>query len=123
MVSELVRSVSASELAFIAGRDYGQDADRHLAALNAVCLEQGGIIGTDQYWFPYEVIELGAHTLAPGHEREFAICTLLVLANVSAGVDTSTDIQAKFADRAADYDSLPVTLREEILHAYQTAEG
>jgi len=68
------------------------------------------------------VIELGSHALKPGHEREFAICTLLVLANVAAGIDTSTDVQAKFADRAPDYDRLPAALREEILHAYQAAE-
>ena len=89
----LVKSASESELAFIAALDYGQDAERHLAALRAVCFEQGGVIRPDQYWFPYEVIELGAHSLREGHEREFAICTMLVLANVAARVDTSTDLQ------------------------------
>ena len=122
MESSTVRSASEQELRFIAARDYGQDAERHFAALCSVCYEQGGLIQPDQIWFPYEVVELGSHSLFPGHDREFAICTLLVLANVVAGIDTSTDLQAKFADRAAEYDLLPSDLREEILRAYQSAE-
>ncbi len=110
------------ELAFIAGLDYGQNKQRHLDALHVLSEKQGGIIGADQFWFPYEVIELGSHELKAGHEREFAICTLLVLANVAAGVDTSTDLNAKFEDRAADYDKLPSALREEILTAYKDAK-
>ena len=119
----LVQSASESELAFIAALDHGQDVERHLAALRAVCFEQGGVIRPDQHWFPYEVIELGAHWLQQVHEREFAICTMLVLVNVAARVDTSTDLQAKFADRAADYDRLPGAFREEVLHGYRVAEG
>jgi hypothetical protein len=123
MVPAVFRSVTESELAFIAGLDYGQDAPRHLEALRVVCFSQEGIVSSEQQWFPYEVIELGSHSLRPGHEREFAICTLLVLANVAAGVDTSTDVQGKFGDRAADYDRLSTELREEILNAYKRAEG
>ena len=123
MIPAFVRSVTAAELAFIAGLDYGQDTHRHLEALQAVCFKQDGIVTSEQQWFPYEVIELGSNALTPGHEREFAVCTLLVLANVAAGVDTSTDVQAKFADRAGDYDRLPNELREEILNAYRRAEG
>ncbi len=123
MVSALLDAVSESELAFISSLDYGQDTQRHLEALHTVFFGQGGIVKSDQRWFPYEVIELGSNALTPGREREFAICTLLVLANVAAGVDTSTDVQAKFEDRASDYDRLPPDLREEILNAYQRAEG
>jgi hypothetical protein len=122
MVADLARTATEEELAFIAALDYGQDTERHMAALRAVCMDQGGIVRPDQYWFPYEVIEMGAHSLQRGHEREFALCTLLVLANVAAGIDISTDVQAKFTDRAADYDGLPTILREEILSAYQRAD-
>jgi hypothetical protein len=118
-----VQSASDAELSFIASLDYGQRAEQHLAALREVIFKQGGITRDGQHWFPYEVVELGSHSLRPGHEREFAICTLLVLANVAAGIDTSTDIQAKFAERAAEYDQLPAQLREEILNAYRSAEG
>ncbi len=122
MESRVVRELSEREFEFIAALDYGQDSDRHLAALRSVCVEQRGILHSDQLWFPYEVIELGSHKLVPGHEREFAACTLLVLANVAVGVDTSTDLKEKFKDRAADYDRLPLDLREEILGAYEAAE-
>ena len=54
------------------------------------------------------MIELGAHQLHQGHEREFAICTLLVVGAVKAGFDTSTDLSQKFHDRAADYDKLHI---------------
>jgi hypothetical protein len=123
MISAVVRSVTESELAFIASADYGQDVQEHLAALRGLIFEQDGILRDGQTWFPYEVVELGSHSLKPGHEREFVICTLLVLANVAAGVDKSTDIAAKFADRAAEYDQLSPQLREEILNAYTLAEG
>jgi len=123
MIPAVVRTMTEGELAFIAGLDYGQDAQRHLESLRAVCFKRGGIVTSEQQWFPYEVIELGSNALTHGHEREFAICTLLVLANVAAGVDTSTDVQAKFAARADDYDRLPGELREEILNAYKRAEG
>lgn len=111
MVADLARTVTDDELAFIAALDYGQDIARHLAALRLVRREQKGIVSPKQRWFPYEVIELGAHALRPGHEREFSLCTLLVLANAAAGADTSTVLHAKFADRAADYDRLPCELR------------
>src|ERR1700741_4297330 len=108
MISKTIASVTESELTFIASLDYGVRADEHFAALKRVIYEQGGLPRADQYWFPYEVIELGAHHLEPSHEREFAICTFLVIAAVNAGVDCSTDLSQKFHDRAADYDRLPL---------------
>ncbi len=114
---------SDEELAFIGGLDHGQDAEKHLAALRRVLSEKGGIVGDGQHWYPYEVIELGAHWLQSGHEREFALCTLLVIENVAAGTDTSTDLAAKLAERAADYDRLPAPLRDLILSAYEKING
>ncbi len=114
---------SDEELAFIGALDHGQDAEQHLAALRSVLSERGGIVGDGQHWYPYEVIELGAHWLQPGHEREFALCTLLVIENVAAGTDTSTDLVAKLAERAADYDRLPAPLRDLILSAYEKVNG
>ena len=79
MLSSIVTSITESEPTFIAGLDYGQKQDQHLDALRKVIFEQDGVSTRPQYWFPYEVIELGAHSLESGHEREFAICTLLVV--------------------------------------------
>jgi len=79
VLSSIVTSITESEPTFIAGLDYGQKQDQHLDALRKVIFEQDGVSTRPQYWFPYEVIELGAHSLESGHEREFAICTLLVV--------------------------------------------
>ncbi len=117
---EFLKSLEPEELQFISRRDYGEDAETHLASLLGV-VESGGGFREDQYWHPYEVVELGAHSLVPGHQREFAACTLLVIAAVRSGFDTSTDLAGKFADRAADYDKLDPALRESVLAAYASA--
>jgi len=121
VLSSTVTSITDDELTFISGLDYGQNRDRHLEALRKVIFEQDGVPTREQYWFPYEVIELGAHSLKPGHEREFTICTLLVINAVLTGFDNATDLCAKFSDRAAEYDALSVSLRDELLAAYQNA--
>jgi len=123
MLSPLIKSVSESELSYIAELDYGQDSHRHFESLRAVILGQDGSLREGQIWYPYEVIELGANALRPGHEREFVICTLLVIQAVTDGFDSSTDLTTKFSDRAQDYDLLPPMLRDEVLRAYQIARG
>jgi hypothetical protein len=89
-----------------------------MLALRKLFRGQGRVISEGQDWHPYEVIELGAHSLIPGHEREFVACTLLVIAAIADGVDTSTTLAWKLDDRAADYDALPHGLREIVLDAY-----
>ncbi len=121
MSLQLISTISESELSFIAALDYGKDDNQHLEALRAVVFSQAGVIQEHQYWYPYEVIELGSHALTAGHEREFAICTLLVINAVSSGADISTDLIEKFEQRAQDYDQLPEALKSEVLHAYQAA--
>lgn len=117
-----LKSLDDDELKFIAGRDYGVDSDIHLEALRKLIKHQAGSLSEEQFWYPYEVIELGAHTLVPGHEREFAACTLLVLRAVASGYDTSTRVDWKLIDRAHDYDLLPPDLREAVLDAYLKTE-
>ena len=122
MKSDLVTSATESELAYIASLNYGLQAPQHLAALRKVVFEQDGQFQEGQHWFPYEVVELGAHALTAGHEREFAICTLLVVAAVRSGFDSATSLPTKFVEQAESYDVLPPVLREEILNAYEAAE-
>ena len=122
MLSPTVTSASTAELEYIASADYGQDVAKHLQALQLVIHSQDGVCNEDQSWFPYEVIELVSHALKPGHEQEFAICTLLVIHNVLSGTDSATDLASKFKRRASDYDVLPAPLRDEILDAYLLAE-
>src|SRR5262249_44435379 len=112
---DLISTVTPGELAFIAGLDYGQGSDQHLSALREVVFNQCGVPNQEQLWYPYEVIELGAHHLTPGHEREFVICTLLVIGAVAAGRDTYTDLQAKFEQHSSTYAALPAELRAPVL--------
>lgn len=116
----LLESLTEAELRFIAEGDYGVDADLHLDGLVKLLREQSGAPSEGQYWYPYEVVELGAHSLMPGHEREFAACTLLVIDAVATGYDTSTRLDWKFDERAGDYDRLPTPLRDLVLAAYLT---
>ncbi len=121
MLSQLTKTITESELQYIAALDYGQDSEKHLAALRSVVFHQDGDLQEGLLWHPYEVIELGAHSLAPGHEREFFFCTILVLQAVIGGYDTSTNLAEKLNDRSSDYDRLPAELREHVLRAYQLA--
>ena len=117
---ELLASLTPGELRYIAERDYQVDADLHLDALRS-WIAQGGTLDESHYWYPYEVIELTAHYLEPGHEREFAACTLVVLAAVASGYDNRTLLEWKFEDRAWDYDRLQPVLRDAVLAAYVAA--
>ena len=117
----LLESLTAAELEFIAGRNGGLEAHLHLEALKRLVNAQGGVLEEGQTWYPYEVIELCAHHLVRGHEREFTACTLLVLEAVASGFDKSTTLEWKLEDRAQDYDALPARYREAILDAYLRA--
>ena len=120
-MNPFVKSITESELAYVASLDYGEDSLKHLEALRAVIFEQEGNLKAEQYWHPYEVIELGALSLEPGHEREFVICTLLVIQAVVSGYDKSTDLAERRMDKASYYAALPVGLGEKISNAYQAA--
>jgi hypothetical protein len=121
LLHPLIKTATESELRYIASLDYGQDSERHLNALRSLIFEQGGDLQVDQYWYPHEVIALGSHHLADGHEREFFFCTMLLLQAVANGYDTSVGLGAKLSDRAGDYDRLPAALRDEVLRAYESA--
>jgi len=119
-LASLLKSLTPEELLYIAERDYRVDADLHLEALRS-WIQQGGRLEESHYWYPYEVIELTAHYLEPGHEREFAACTLVILDAVASGYDKCTSLEWKFEDRASDYDKLEPTLRDTVLAAYVAA--
>ena len=118
---ELIRSISQDELSFIAALDYGQNKEKHLEALNALIFKNSCTFTDDQYWFPYEVIQLGSHHLQEHHAREFTICTLLVIQAVKIGFDKSTNLIEKLSDRTNDYEKLPTELFAVILNAYSAS--
>lgn len=117
---ELLKTLTAEDLLFIASRDYGEDVEKHFASLRRV-IEAGGLFQEHEYRYPYEVVQLGSHALLPGHEREFVACTLLVIAAVRSGYDTATNLGDQFAERMADYDRLDPALRESVVSAYAWA--
>ena len=123
MLSALVRSASDSELAFVADLDYGVDAHLHLPALKRLIRDvDGDFTQIDEHsTYPREVIELGASWLQPGHEREFAICTLLWIHAIATESDRCTDLQDLYDLRAGDYSRLPSHLQEEIRQAFRSA--
>ena len=116
----LISSITEEELRFIANLDYGVDSERHYTELHCLIYKQGCIFTDDQHWHPYEVIELGSHALILGHEREFAICTLLVIHAVSSGYDKSTELDEKFSQHTQDYDKLSPELSGIVLSEYSS---
>jgi len=115
---DIINTITESEIEYVAGLEGGQDIQLHAEALKAVVFSQDGKIKQSQMWYPYEVIETCSHSLEKGHEREFFLCTLLVLHNVEQGADTHTDLESKLVSRKADYESLDEEHRELILSSY-----
>jgi hypothetical protein len=112
----LIKSISESELDFISRADYGQEYLRHKEALNKVIFEQNGIIKSDQYWFPYEVIELSRWSCKLGHEREFAICNVIIALSILGGTDGSNSIEYMLETLSSEYEILPVELKEVVIN-------
>jgi len=118
---EFIQTITEDELRFIANLDYGCGKEEHFHALKKVVFEQNGICNNTQFWYPAEVYELGSTSLQTGHEREFTICTLLVILNALNGRD-HIELSDKFDDRAYDYDQLPESLKSRIIQAYEQAK-
>lgn len=108
----LIRSISESELEFISKADYGQEYLRHKDALKKLIFEQNGIVAADQYWFPYEVVELSRWSCKEGHEREFAISNTIIALSILGGADGSNSIEHMFEQLSNEYDALPPELKE-----------
>ena len=111
-------TATPSELKFISERDYGQDADRHLAALKTLMFDQPGRFPDGDSWYPLEVLELGANGITVGHEREFVICCLLVLAAIDSGHCFSHFRESKYSQIEPMLSSLPTELAELLLSAF-----
>ncbi|MBS0372851.1 MAG: hypothetical protein JSS57_27055 [Proteobacteria bacterium] len=115
-----VLTASEQELWFIAGLDYTQDQEKHFQALKELIFQRNGTFLPTNTWFPYEVIELGANSAQVGHEREFAICSLLVIHGVASGFDTWTELEQKFSNASFTENMLP-ELTEILLEQYANA--
>ena len=111
----LLQSLTNDEREFIAGLDYGNDAEQHRYALDKV-IASSGIVDFEShgYWYPYEVIELGKKWLQEGHEREYAACLGIVLKNIETGNDQSNDLEWIIENQADSISQLPSELRDMI---------
>ncbi|MBA4386828.1 MAG: hypothetical protein C0404_02535 [Verrucomicrobia bacterium] len=105
---EFIGTITAAELDFIAGLNYGQDHDAHRKALDVV-IANGGVVDTAKQgvWFPLEVVELGRNSLQKGREREFALCVGIVLQTGRVG-DEAQELLEQHMD---EINSLPNDLR------------
>jgi len=115
---EIIQTITDKEVDYISRLDYNQESEIHRKELEALIHKQSGIVAEDQYWHPYEVVELCSHVLNPNHEREFVICTLIILLNVKNGTDHWSDLEFKLECRRTDYDSLSPSYREVVLNNY-----
>lgn len=114
----LVLSATPAELTFIAGLDYGQDTERHYVELRNLIFERNGAFADGEHWFPLEVIELGANSVTPGHEREFAICCLLLLSAIDSGHCFSQDRESKYSSIEPLLAKLPDELAILLVEVY-----
>lgn len=115
VVSELLNSLTDEELSFIAGLDYGTDLVRHLKALRGVITRGGNVHMETEYWYPYEVIELGKNAIQVGHEREYAACMALVFLNMASGQDKMNDVPYLLESQSENMALLPSYLQDMLL--------
>ena len=114
-LEDLLESLSEKERDFIAGLDYGHDANQHRTALDGI-VAAGGVVdfALYGYWYPYEVVELGKNGLQVGHEREYAACLGIVLRNIEQGTDLSNDLEYIIETEADSISQLPSELNAMI---------
>ena len=120
---KFVKSISEEELNFISLSDYGNDSERHKEALKKLIFEQDCVVSDEQFWYPYEVVELARWECKTGHEREFAICNIIIALSIIAGEDTSNDVCYMIDNNAQEYDKLPVDIKELVLNILTRANG
>jgi hypothetical protein len=111
-----IKSITQGEILYIASADYGMDVEKHKSALQTLIFEQDGIITQDQNWYPYEVIELRRWRCELSHEREFAICNLIIALSIINGADSCNSTEDMLDSIANEYDKLPNDLRDLVVN-------
>jgi hypothetical protein len=110
----IARAMRPDELDAVALADYGNDAERHLAALKDVIRNRAGLFPEGEAWFPAEAVERVAHDPeAPGFEG----CTALMLVNVLAQGALQGDVSFRWQHLAPAYTSLRPSARDPVLAA------
>jgi hypothetical protein len=117
---ELAKSITDDEMDYISCAD-GDDEEIHKSALRSLIFDQDCVCRSDQYWHPYECIELRRWTCKQGHEREFAICNIIIAISIISGADFSNDPDYMLTTIAGEYDKLPNSLRDLVLSSLRKA--
>ena len=120
---EIVKGITEGELEYISNADYGLDAKKHKEALKTLIHVQNCVIQDSQYWFPYEVVELTRWFCKEGHEREFAMCNIIIALSIIAGADGDNDPRYMLEEIAPEYEKLPASLKEPVLNILRQAEN
>ena len=118
---ELVDSVGDDGLAYISSKDYGIDSVQHLEALRQVCHFQDGIMNSEQFWYPSEVVELCSNRLVKGREKEFSLCHCLIAKAISAGHCAVRTVGGQLSGHSTDYENLPHELRKLVMECLNDA--
>lgn len=121
---ELAKSITDDEIHYICQIE-GYEIEIHEAALRTLIFDQNCVTNiSEQYWHPYECVELNRFSCNPGHEREFAICTIIIAIFMHADADTGDkNPHDMLQDYAGEYDKLPDNLRELVLTALTIASA
>ncbi len=120
-ILDFIKSITETELNYIAAADYGRDIDKHRNALKDLIFVQNGIVQKGQYWYPYEVVELNRWSCKEGHEREFAICHLIIALSIIAEADISNSASQMLENLQREYHKLPKDLYELVVNAMSQA--
>jgi hypothetical protein len=119
---EIAKSITEEEMEFISKADYGNESRRHKEALRELIFSQDCLVNSEQSWYPYEVVELTRWECKEGHEREFAICNIIIALSIIAGKDSSNDPEYMMETISSEYDKLPNDLRDIVLSLLIEAE-
>lgn len=119
---ELARSITEEEIGYICtATGDSVDFEKHKAALRSLIFDQDCVITSEQCWYPYECVELMRWSCQQGHEREFAICNVIIAISIIADADHFNDPKDMLETIAPEYAKLPVILRKMVLNTIQTA--
>lgn len=117
---QLAKSLTKEEREWIAQADYGEDARRHLRALNELLETNDSVYPSGENWFPAEVVELVSHgNKNPG----FAGCTAIVLINAIADNDSQANADFRWKSHRHSYSSLALpqlrAIHDGFRHIYE----
>jgi hypothetical protein len=112
----LARQMTPIEIDHIADADYGNDADRHRAALSALLADPRVSYPPGDFWYPAEVVELVSHVPgAPGHVP----CLAIVLLDALRTGDLHGHAEFRLGNQFTELLTLPEPARAVLLAAFR----